>query len=305
MESKELQKANNALAVLNETADKIDAIIAETLPVSTKSGLDFRESIIVAKGVSELRKVFLESPQIKHVINSMANTRLGFMTDRDPKLKNWKTGANNTPYPYEDLVDPIIEGLLKGYRITNYEICIIAGNFYAAKNGNYRRIVEYPGVSRFAYNNAPTQLLKDGVSAHVKCWATWMVGKDLCSIGVRPDDELILQIKVNKAMGEDAIVGKAHAKLFKRVLERITGQVQPETTDVVPDEVFGTVQEEKPGKPSAAADSLNARLKTEEAGESASIKEDIEERFSKDRKSTRLNSSHRDQPLISRMPSSA
>jgi flagellar basal body P-ring protein FlgI len=46
--------------------------------------------------------------------------------------------------------------------------------------------------------------------------------------------------------------------------------------------VFGTVQDEKPGKPSTAADSLNARLKAEEVVESASIKEDIEERFSKE-----------------------
>ena len=56
-------------------------------------------------------------------------------------------------------------------------------------------------------------------------------------------------------MGEDAVIGKAHSKLFKRVLERISGQVMPESTEIGPgdymdaDVVSGGVDEKNPNLP--------------------------------------------------------
>jgi hypothetical protein len=227
--------SQQALAKLNETGQQITTIIKDCLPVTAGNAADFTQSLAIAQGVHDLKMIFLQSPEIRQVVMSMANNRLGFVTDRTPAIvaRNQRNGKYpNRPYNYEELVDPIIEGLLKGYRISNNEINIIAGQFYAAKNGNYRRILEHPGLTNFAYNNDPAVFSSDFKTARVKVWAVWKVGEDAFSVGVRPDDQLVLQIRVNAGMGDDAVLGKAHAKLFKRVLERLTGLSVPESTDV-------------------------------------------------------------------------
>jgi hypothetical protein len=227
--------SQQTLVKLRETGQQISTIINDCLPVTAGNAADFIQSISIAQGVYNLKMIFLQSPEIRQVIMSMVNNRLGFTTDRTPAIlaRNQRNGKYpNRPYSYEELVDPIVEGLLKGYRISNNEINIIAGQFYAAKNGNFRRIMEHPGLTNFAYNNEPPIFASDFKTARVKLWAVWKVGDDAFSIGIRPDDQLTLQIRVNAGMGDDAVVGKAHAKLFKRVLERLTGLSVPESTDV-------------------------------------------------------------------------
>jgi len=224
-----------ALAKMNKTGKQISAIIDECLPAATGNAADFISSLAIAKGVHDLKAIFLQSPEIRQVVMSMCNNRLGFLTDRTPAIvtRNQRNGKYpNKLYSYEELVDPIIEGLLKGYRISNNEINIISGQFYAAKAGNYRMILEYPGLANFAYNNSPAVYAQDHKSARVKCWASWKINEVAQSIGMEPNDELILAIRVNYGMGDDAVLGKAHAKLFKRVLERLSGQVIPESSDV-------------------------------------------------------------------------
>jgi hypothetical protein len=224
-----------ALAKMNATGKQISSIIEECLPATTGNAVDFIGSLVIAKGVHDLKTIFLQSPEIQRVVMSMCNNRLGFLTDRTPAIvaRNQRNGKYPQKlYSYQELVDPLIEGLLKGYRINNNEINIIAGQFYAAKNGNYRLIMEYPGLANFAYNNAPAVYTSDHKSARVKVWATWRLNDVTQSIGVEANDELVLAIRVNFGMGDDAVLGKAHAKLFKRVLERLSGQVVPESSDV-------------------------------------------------------------------------
>ena len=155
--------SQQALAKLNETGQQITTIINDCLPVTAGNAADFTQSLAIAQGVHDLKMIFLQSPEIRQVVMSMANNRLGFVTDRTPAIvaRNQRNGKYpNRPYNYEELVDPIIEGLLKGYRISNNEINIIAGQFYAAKNGNYRRILEHPGLTNFAYNNDPAVFIE-------------------------------------------------------------------------------------------------------------------------------------------------
>jgi hypothetical protein len=87
-------------------------------------------------------------------------------------------------------------------------------------------------MADFAYNNAPVELKDGGRTARIKCWASWRLSGESMSIGIKPDDELVLQIRVNAFMGEDGVIGKAHSKLFKRIFERISGHIAPESTDV-------------------------------------------------------------------------
>jgi hypothetical protein len=250
----QLQTAGSmALEKLQDAGQKIDAIIDDCLPVVAGKNANFVQSLTIAKGVHELKQIMLNSKEIEGVVMSMANNRLGFLTDRP----GWMMKRNkdqgkfpNEPYGYYQLVDPIVEGLLKGYRLTNNEMNIISGQFYAAKNGNYRKVAEFPGMSGFVYNNDPVVFSSDRSGARVKCWASWKLSGKAMSIGMDAGDELILQIRVNVGMGEDAIIGKAHSKLFKRVLERISGQVAPESTDLggddIPDAEIVSQTAEKP-----------------------------------------------------------
>jgi hypothetical protein len=219
----------------NNTGIKINEILSESLPITMGNVVDFCQSLQVAGAINNLRQAMLSTPEVKKAILSLMNNKMGFLTDRTASVINRNRRERkwpSEPYSFEDLVDPIIEGLLKGYRITGNEINIISGQFYAAKNGNYRQIIEHNDISDFKYNNRPADLLNGGKLARVKCWASWNQNGKKCSIGIEQDDELILQVRVNYGMGEDAVVGKAHAKLFKRVLERITNRAAPESTEV-------------------------------------------------------------------------
>lgn len=253
-----------ALERLNNAGMEVDRVIERCLPISCGKTKNFCQSMMIAKGVHDLKQIMLSTPEIKQVVMSMINNRLGFLTDRTPAVlwRNQQNGKGPTkPYSYEELVDPLAEGLLKGYRITSNEINIISGQFYAAKSGNYRLVVEQPGLSNFIYNNEPVQLSGNGQMARVKCWASWLLNGKRMSIGVEDGDALVLQIRVNAGMGEDGVIGKAHSKLFKRVLERITGQVSPEATDLGGEEIPDA---EIAGESEASTDDAAVALKNKD-----------------------------------------
>ena len=190
---------DSALAVLENAANEIDAIIEASLPMTTKAAASFSESLAIASGIGKLRKLMLNTPEIERVVMHMANNRLGFMTDRSPATlaSNRRRGKGvTTPYTYEALVDAVVEGLLKGYRISGNEMNIIAGNFYAAKAGSFRLIIEWPGMANFKYGNQPvTWGQGQNAYAQVKCWATWQLNAVDSSIGIEKDDDCTLQIR--------------------------------------------------------------------------------------------------------------
>lgn len=227
-----LSKSN--IEALNNIGNEIATVINDCLPATSAKDQNFQTAITIAIGVSNLRHLFLTSKELKAVVLSMSNNRLGFLTDRTPAIiaRNKRTNRYpSVPYSYEELIDPVIEALMKGYRITNNEFNVISGQFYAAKNGLYRQIREYPNLTYFTYNNSNIVYGQDRQIAIVKCWSNWIINGEKFSIGVEAGDELTLQIKVNAGMGDDAVLGKSHSKLFKRILERITGNATPESTD--------------------------------------------------------------------------
>lgn len=238
-----------ALTRFQQPATQIDAIISSSSELISKNATTFFESLSIAKAVSDLKNIMLRSQEIKEVVMDMANNRMGFLTDRTPAIIAKNQRENKWPsrhYSYEELVDPIVEGLLKGYRISGNEINIISGQFYATKNGNSRMIFDNQSVKNFSYNNSPVELSDGGKKAKVRAWAKWIQDGKPVSIGVDADDELIIQVRVNSFMGEDAVIGKVHAKLFKRVLERITGRITPEASDI--DVIDITPQPENQGR---------------------------------------------------------
>ena len=237
-ESKEITIKEDLLP----TISKIDNIINECMPAAITHSKSIRDALILAKGVSELRKIFLENEAIKATIEAMQDNPLGFLTDRSPGAVEdaKRKGKKLEPYTYEEVVDCVIEGLFNGYRITGKEMYIIAGNFYGGQKGKHRKIIETGGVSNFKFNTgSPGAVQKIGNNEYseISAWAKWRMNGVEKSVGI--DDSLTFRIRVNYGMGEDAIIGKALSKLFGRVLYHITGQMvqdEPDIIDITPTE---------------------------------------------------------------------
>lgn len=235
---------------LEEITDKIDGIIKECLPITTAQRQGIADALILAKGVSLLRDFILNNDGIKSTIKAMQDTKLGFMTDRTPDAieASKKKKYPLTPYSYKQIAECCIEALLKGYRLTDNEFNIIAGNFYPAKNGKYRKIIETEGLTDFKFGTTtPVYKTETRINyqgrpesveyAQVSCYASWKINGVLVKRGQWPGDEqkredMSFKIKVHSSTGDDAVVGKALSKLFSRVLLNISGKLLEESTDV-------------------------------------------------------------------------
>lgn len=231
------------LAVMKteEVGLQIDEIVKDCVPYTTNLLPTFAATLKLADGIKKLREIFLKHPGIKETIEAMKDSRLGFLTDRSPKAlarqRDDGEGNKMKAYTYEEIAEACIEAMLNGYRITNNEFNVIAGNYYPAKNGKYRKIIDHPDVTNFTFTNTSPAFDADGKYAKVQCFASWVQKGQLVTVGTSErdkgkEDTLVFRVKVNRAMGEDAIIGKALSKLFSRVLMRIEGKVLPEATDL-------------------------------------------------------------------------
>ena len=226
MPSTAIQTAEpNKLAVL---ARDIDAKASGAMELFTQAG-SFEKEIALAQTMGDLRQLL--TPEIMQPVMALMNTSLGFRTDRDPKQFD-KNGQPNKPYAVEVVRDVLIEAKLRGFHTVGNEFNIIAGQFYACKNGLRRKVTKFPGLTEFRDLYDVPRIVGDK-GALVKCRATWK--KD----GQADSLETEFAVKVNAMMGSDAITGKAERKLLKRVLDRITGMNTPEGDVDDPIEVPG------------------------------------------------------------------
>jgi hypothetical protein len=258
---------SNELITLEQASTVIDRIVLECVPLAGMQMTTFSDTLKLAEGIKTLRQIF-QTPGVKATVEAMQDTKLGFLTDRDAKaIARAKRDLKELrPYTYAEVAECCIEGMLKGYRITNNEFNIISSGFYAAKNGKYRKIVEHPDIAEFDYTTTSPAYEPDGKWAKVKCFASWRQKGKRRSVGLSDqakgkEDTLIFRIRVNAMMGEDAIIGKALSKLFGRVLSRIDGRVLPESTDLEFGE--GEVIEGQIVNGSSSTDDLTAKIQAQ------------------------------------------
>jgi hypothetical protein len=145
----------------------------------------------------------------------------GFRTDRAPGTTEYREKG---PYTESDVRDVMICAVLHGLRPVGNEINIIARNMYATKEAFARKLREFNGLSDLRISfGVPS--LRDG-GALVECRASWNINGARGSIGETDDDKCVIPVRVNKAMGTDAILGKCERKLMKRIYDRVTGSRQ-------------------------------------------------------------------------------
>lgn len=219
---------NEVVVTLDDIFTQIDTI---TTNLPQVSGESFRHTFALAKAITDMELLF-ENPDIKATVLAMRGSPLGFLTDKD----------YGEPYAWPIVKRAAIQAMLEKYRLSGNEWNLIGSRFMPVKCGKFRHIIEFPGLSNFdPTTTSATFVFEERAdkygkkveicTAKVKCFATWLVDGKKYSIGFG-DDQLVFKIRVNKGMGDDAVIGKALSKLFGRVLMRLMGVSIPEVDDI-------------------------------------------------------------------------
>ena len=202
------EKKSNRIQINQEwirDAREITAIVQNYQSLSKSDTGGFEISIYAAQALNSIRELF--SDEMLREVRKLENTRMGYLTDRNPFRA--KQGEKVTPYPDQIVKDCLMEGALRGYRWMGNEINILAGSFYATKEGLLRKIREQVQGYRETVE-PPTNFA--GGNCQLKVSATWF--RD----GKKESTNGIASVRVNNGMGVDAILGKAEAKLRRMVL---------------------------------------------------------------------------------------
>lgn len=225
-----LPPANSTQMVsLQQKVAELDKFAAENSVMTLIEGDvgAFTLTLRISSAMEQLRAMI--TPEMMKPIMALQGSALGFRTDKD------KSGG----YPMETVKEVLIEATLKGFRMTQNETNIIAGRFYAARDG-FERI--FRDLSRKGLLTdlrlSPGVPKTTGEGCIVPYSASWSFKN---SEGKMIKDEMTtnLPIKVNEGQGPDAILGKAKRKILAAIYSRITGTEitegdvdDPKTVDV-------------------------------------------------------------------------
>lgn len=188
-----------------------------------RAGNEMAKGLIMARAMKQLRGLLNQA--VMSDVMELMNTPLGFKTDRDPsrRVKVGDKWEEQKPYQLEVVRDVMIQALIRGLRPTGNEINIIAGNLYVTKEGFERLLREFPSLAKLSIEIGVPAMVGDG--ALVPCRASWELSgvSDMLVCEKSGDADYRIPVRVNAAMGCDAIQGKAKSKLYRRIYERLTG----------------------------------------------------------------------------------
>jgi hypothetical protein len=175
------------------------------------------KGLLMARSMQVIRQQL--TAELMGDVMLLMGTPLGFTTDRDRPGKN----DEKHPYTVEVVRDCLIECLLRGYRPVNGEMCIFSGRFYAAKPGNKRCVTEWPGLTKLRMQPGVPKLYESGALVPYK--ASWRLNgvEDSLDCTEHDGQDMRIPVRVNEGMIVDAILGKAEAKMYARILSRISG----------------------------------------------------------------------------------
>lgn len=214
------EKQTQAIAIMPAARVAEVAKLAATAKEASKQILtapdEHTKAFIMAHSIIAIKSALTDA--IMRDVMTLANSPLGFKTDRPPGAKN-KDGKELKPYPACVVRDVVVQALLRGLRMTGNEINIIAGNLYVTKEGCRRLVREFPGLRNLKLQCGVPKTQSGGALVEAK--ASWVCDG-------RPDSLVCegayaIPIKVNTAMGADAILGKAESKMYRRIYEQLVG----------------------------------------------------------------------------------
>ncbi|MDB6017717.1 MAG: hypothetical protein JWR19_2206 [Pedosphaera sp.] len=197
-----------------ENLDKIAANALSTLGIAGS----FEQTFAVADAMVQLREAI--TPAMMERFVKLQNTKLGFMTDKNPKVWNKKDNAYNKPYAEDVVKDCVIEATMRGVKTIGNQFNIIASGCYITKEGFQWKLKQLEGFADFKPATAVPRISSGG--AIVDCEASW-------TYKGKPDSmKASIACKGDEWAGADSYIGKAERKFYKRIYERLTGTTEPD-----------------------------------------------------------------------------
>ncbi len=202
---------SSQLATLVPQIEALDKFAEENnLLVLTEGKSGFAAAISMAEAIRSLKAML--TPQMMAPIMELQGKTLGFKTDKDA------TGG----YDVETVRDVLIEATIKRFNVYGNQCNIIAGRFYATKEGFedfFLRQAKAGKVTdlRDTYSAAKIVNENEALVIGSASWKKEGIADKL--------ENVSLQIRLNKGMGLDAVKGKAKRKLLALVYSRVTGTV--------------------------------------------------------------------------------
>lgn len=146
MEQNENSQAQAAIVPMNAAlqAAQEKFVLAATQASQLKIVNNFGAAF-TAVGVVKLLREALTDEVMHEVFMPLMNTKIGFLTDRDPSKPDKKTGQSPTPYPVPVVRDCLIDALAMGLMPTGNQMNILAGRMYPTKEG-YSALLSRLGV---------------------------------------------------------------------------------------------------------------------------------------------------------------
>lgn len=204
--------SQDTAVVLQDQIASLDKLAEESNIVVLQEQGQFAAAIGMANAIERLRTAI--TPEIMKPIMALQGSPLGFRTDKD----------SSGGYPVEVVKEAFIEATLRGFKPVGNSFNIIASRFYATKEGFEARFREFSKqglITDLKLNPSVPRTVGEG--AIVTYSASWKWRGHADAI-----DKLEIPIRINKGMGDDAILGKAKRKILAAIFSRVTGT---ETTD--------------------------------------------------------------------------
>lgn len=173
------------------------------------AGASFKAGIIVAN----LREALTDEIMEKFFMPIM-NTRVGFLTDRDPKRVN-KQGQSTPPYSLDVVRDAIIEGASMGLLPTFNQMNIIAGKMYPTKEG-YGALLKKIGA-KHVLNIGMDNSAKDAQFSEIPVKVSFEYN------GEKNTMLITAVVKKDAYSSYDQLKGKAERRAKKALYEYLTG----------------------------------------------------------------------------------
>lgn len=267
-----------AVVKIEDTIRRLDEAIKEYAIADTfKEAGSLSATLKLAEGMAVMREL-LSADVVTKLLMPLRGSTLGFLTDRDSG-KNSK-GEPVEKYGWETVRDVTIEAFMRGFQPVGNEFNIISWRFYAAKNGIDRKVREFEGLTDLEHRPGTPVFHTSGDHALVPYIINYnlkghprSLALDVLRDAKDPKVQLAdhrIYVRVNRGMGPDAVIGKAHRKATYLLLCNLTGSVLtlpsaemgeddiiPTTGTTVPD----PQQEQPKSAQQSALDDLVARHK--------------------------------------------
>lgn len=217
---------------LDQVHDRLEVALQEVKAADFTALPALRRSFAMSITVKQVQEIFTKEV-CQTLLLPLMGTALGFRTDRDSDPAG--------PYPIEVVRDCAVEALVKGYSLYGNEWNIIGRNMYVTKTGAENRVKDWPGMANLRIAVSNPDIVGDVAMCAAR--ASWMLNGTEDSLVckrlldgdgvVEFDERLAVRVNANSKVTQDAIKGKATGKLFKLILQRISGIHVPDPDDVI------------------------------------------------------------------------